>query len=142
MRARAGGLAIVALVCACSALAPTAATAARLGTADSRAIGRLVTAFVLLISQFFDFRVGTAATTFAARRLEEGDARGAAAVFRLSYAVDLLTGIGGFVVVAVAGLLAGPHVAGHSGGNHAALEPLAAWSLDSCRYEGVVYLMI
>ena len=81
------------------------------------AYGRLaiVLSFVVLIGQFFDVRVGVAATTFGSRKLVAGDLRGAAGVFQLSYLVDGVTGVAGFVVVAGLAPFVGPHLVGNGG---------------------------
>src|SRR5437660_4903538 len=52
----------------------------------------LVIAFVTLVGQFFDVRVGIAATTIGARYIAR-DVRGAAGIFQYTYLIDLLTGI-------------------------------------------------
>jgi O-antigen/teichoic acid export membrane protein len=79
--------------------------------------GRLaiVISFVMLVGQFFDVRVGAAATTFGARRLGARDAGGATGVFQLSYLIDASTGIIGFAVVAALSPLVGPHLVGDGG---------------------------
>lgn len=71
----------------------------------------LVVALVTLVSQFFNLRVGTAATAFAAPRLHAGDVEGAAGIFQISYVMDVLTGILGFCVVTV-GTVVASRVAG------------------------------
>jgi O-antigen/teichoic acid export membrane protein len=78
--------------------------------------GRLALAigFVTLVGQFFDVRVGAAATTFGARRLEHSP-RDAAGVFQFSYLVDLVTGVLGFVVVAALAPFVGPSLVGEDG---------------------------
>jgi O-antigen/teichoic acid export membrane protein len=79
--------------------------------------GRLALAmsFVVLVGQFFDVRVGSALTTFGMRRLVAGDADGLAAVSRLSYQIDVVTGIAGFGVVAIVAPFVGPHLVGGNG---------------------------
>ena len=79
--------------------------------------GRLaiVISFVLLVGQFFDVRVGAAATMFGARRLQARDQGGATGVFQLSYLIDASTGILGFAVVAALAPLVGPHLVGPGG---------------------------
>jgi O-antigen/teichoic acid export membrane protein len=79
--------------------------------------GRLaiVISFVMLVGQFFDVRVGAAATTFGARRLRARDLSGATGVFQLSYLIDASTGVLGFAVVAALSFLAGPHLVGQGG---------------------------
>lgn len=75
-------------------------------------VGRLalVMSFVALVGRFFDVRVGTASTTFGARRLHANDARGAAGVFQLSYLVDATTGVLSLVIVAALAPVVGPHL--------------------------------
>lgn len=75
----------------------------------------LVIAFVTLVGQFFDVRVGTAATTFGARKLDRSTPRAAAGVFQLSYAIDVLTGVVGFAVVAALSPVVGPSLVGDEG---------------------------
>lgn len=84
-----------------------------LGLAD---YGRLALAigFVTLVGQFFDVRVGAAATTFGAQRLEHSP-RDAAGVFQFSYLIDLATGVLGFVVVASLAPFVGPGLVGEHG---------------------------
>jgi O-antigen/teichoic acid export membrane protein len=79
--------------------------------------GRLaiVISFVMLVGQFFDVRVGAAATMFGARRLRARDVGGATGVFQLSYLIDASTGVLGFAVVAALSPLAGPHLVGRGG---------------------------
>jgi O-antigen/teichoic acid export membrane protein len=79
--------------------------------------GRLALAmsFVVLVGQFFDMRIGAAATTFAARRLAAHDLSGAAGVFQLSYMIDASTGVLGFAVVAALSPVVGPHLIGGNG---------------------------
>lgn len=78
--------------------------------------GRLsiVIAFVVLVSQFFDVRVGVAATTFGAAKLR-ADPPSARGVFQLTYLIDGLTGLVAFVVVASLSWLVGPSLVGHDG---------------------------
>lgn len=75
----------------------------------------LVMSFVVLVGQFFDVRVGSAATTFGARRLQARDLGGATGVFQLSYLVDGTTGVLGFAVVAALAPFVGPHLVGAGG---------------------------
>lgn len=75
----------------------------------------LVLAFVLLVGQIFDVRLGPAMTTFGARKLAAGDSRGAVGTFQLSYVVDGATGLLGFAVVAVLAPLVGPRLVGEDG---------------------------
>jgi O-antigen/teichoic acid export membrane protein len=75
----------------------------------------LVLSFVLLVGQFFDVRVGVAATTFGSRTLVAGDLVGAAGIFQLSYLIDAGTGILGFAVVAALAPFVGPHLIGAQG---------------------------
>jgi O-antigen/teichoic acid export membrane protein len=77
----------------------------------------LVMSFVVLVGQFFDVRVGTASTTFGARRFHEADFRGAAGVFQLSYLMDAATGVLGFAVVAALAPVVGPHLVHNDGTN-------------------------
>ena len=77
----------------------------------------LVMSFVVLVGQFFDVRVGTASTTFGARRLHQADSGGAAGVFQLSYLVDAVTGVLGFAVVAALAPVVGPHFVHNNGTN-------------------------
>ena len=74
----------------------------------------LVVAFVALVGQLFDVRIGAAATTFGARRLAHS-VRAAAGVFQLTYVVDLVTGVVGFTVVALLAPLVGPRLIGDGG---------------------------
>jgi O-antigen/teichoic acid export membrane protein len=80
-------------------------------------LGRLALAmsFVVLVGQFFDVRVGAAATRFGAERLVRRDIAGLAGVFQLSYLVDAVTGVLGFVVVAGFAPLVGPRLVGANG---------------------------
>jgi O-antigen/teichoic acid export membrane protein len=75
----------------------------------------LVMSFVVLVGQFFDVRIGAAATTFGANRLHEHDIEGAAGVFQLAYLVDLCTGAVAFALVAGLAPLAGGHLVGNRG---------------------------
>src|SRR5438270_6645118 len=74
--------------------------------------GRLAVtmSFVVLVGQFFDVRVGTAATRFGAGRLADRDVKGLLRVFQLSYLIDSLTGVLGFVVVAGLAPIVGPRL--------------------------------
>lgn len=74
----------------------------------------LVVSFVVLVGQFFDVRVGGAATIFGARALGH-NARRAAGVFQLSFAVDASTGVLGFLVVAGLAFAVGPGLVGAGG---------------------------
>jgi O-antigen/teichoic acid export membrane protein len=75
----------------------------------------LLLSFVVLVGQFFDLRVGAAATTFGARRLHKGDLGGAAGAFQLSYLIDGSTGLLGFGVVAALSPFVGPRLVGGDG---------------------------
>ena len=75
----------------------------------------LVISFVMLVGQFFDVRVGAAATTFGAQRLQARDLAGATGVFQLSYLIDASTGILGFAVVAALAPLVGANLVGQGG---------------------------
>lgn len=78
--------------------------------------GRLALAigFVILVGQFFDVRVGAAATTFGAERLQRSTTA-AVGVFQLSYLIDLTTGVLGFLVVAGLAPFVGPALIGDGG---------------------------
>jgi O-antigen/teichoic acid export membrane protein len=90
-----------------------------------REYGRLalVVAFVTLVGQFFDVRVGTAATTFGAAKVQS-DMRAAAGVFQLSYVVDFVTGVIGFAFVLLLAPLVGPGLVGRGGTGLIALYAL------------------
>jgi O-antigen/teichoic acid export membrane protein len=75
----------------------------------------LVLSFVVLVGQFFDVRVGTAATTFGARRLTARDLPGVAGVVQFSYLIDATTGVLGFAVVAMLSPVVGPNLIGENG---------------------------
>jgi O-antigen/teichoic acid export membrane protein len=75
----------------------------------------LVMSFVVLVGQFFDVRVGTAETTFGAGRIASKDWAGATSVFRVGYVIDAVTGVLGFVIVAVAAPFVGPWLIGDEG---------------------------
>jgi O-antigen/teichoic acid export membrane protein len=79
--------------------------------------GRLALAmsFVILVGQFFDLRVGAAATKFGSARLAAGEIEGFAGVLQLSYLLDGLTGVAGFAVVAGLAPLVGPSLIGDNG---------------------------
>lgn len=79
--------------------------------------GRLaiVMSFVVLVGQFFDVRVGSAATMFGARRLRARDLSGTTGVFQFSYLIDASTGILGFAVVAALAPFVGPRLLGGGG---------------------------
>jgi O-antigen/teichoic acid export membrane protein len=74
----------------------------------------VVVAFVVLVTQFFDVRVGVAATTLGARELRR-DPRRAAGIFQLSYVIDAVTGVLGFVVVVGLSFVVGPGLVGGNG---------------------------
>lgn len=74
----------------------------------------LVVAFVVLVGQFFDVRVGAAATVFGARWLQRS-IRGAAGIFQFTYLIDVVTGIAGFVVVVALAPFVGPPLIGGGG---------------------------
>jgi O-antigen/teichoic acid export membrane protein len=78
--------------------------------------GRLAIAiaFVVLVGQFFDLRVGVATTIAAAKHIHR-DPHRAAGVFHLSYLVDASTGLLGFVVVAALAPFVGPSLIGPGG---------------------------
>jgi O-antigen/teichoic acid export membrane protein len=71
-------------------------------------------AFVMLVTQFFDVRVGVAATTLGARELHRGPRR-AAGIFQLSYLIDTVTGLLGFTVVVALSFVVGPGLVGGNG---------------------------
>jgi O-antigen/teichoic acid export membrane protein/predicted O-methyltransferase YrrM len=71
-------------------------------------------AFVVIVGQFFDLRVGVATTVAAARHIDE-DPRRAAGVFQMSYLVDSSTGLLGFAVVAFLAPFVGPSLVGSGG---------------------------
>lgn len=75
----------------------------------------LVMSVVVLVGQFFDVRVGTAETTFGAGKLAARDWDGMSAVFRFGYAVDAVTGVAAFVIVAVTSVVVGPALVGEGG---------------------------
>jgi O-antigen/teichoic acid export membrane protein len=74
----------------------------------------VVVAFAMLVGQFFDVRVGVAATTLGATELRR-DARRAAGIFQLSYLIDTVTGLLGFVVVVGLAFVVGPGLVGGNG---------------------------
>ena len=74
----------------------------------------VVVAFVMLVTRFFDVRVGVAATTLGARQLDR-DPRRAAGIFQLSYLIDAVTGLLGFTLVAALSLVVGPGLVGDNG---------------------------
>lgn len=80
-----------------------------------REFGRLTLAlaFVTLVQQFFDFRVGPATVTFGAQAGD--DPRAAAAVIQFGYLVDGATGVLGFLTVAALSPLVGPSLIGDQG---------------------------
>jgi O-antigen/teichoic acid export membrane protein len=81
----------------------------------------LVTSFVMLVNQFFDVRVSETTIKFGAEYLVRGDELRAAAIIKLSYLVDLSTGVLAFVVVLVSGPWAAANIL-HDG----SLAPLIA----------------
>lgn len=74
----------------------------------------LVIASVSLASGFFDVRMTTATTAFAAPKMSS-DLRSAAGIFQFSYLVDGLAGLLGFAVVLVLAPFVGPHLAATHG---------------------------
>ena len=74
----------------------------------------LAIAFVVLVGQLFDLRVGVATTIIGAEQLHRDDRR-AAGVFQLSYVVDAGTGVLGFATVAVLAPFVGPALLGDGG---------------------------
>jgi O-antigen/teichoic acid export membrane protein len=74
----------------------------------------VVVAFAMLVGQFFDVRVGVAATTLGATELRR-DARRAAGIFQLSYLIDTVTGLLGFAVVVALSFVVGPGLVGGNG---------------------------
>lgn len=74
----------------------------------------VVVAFVMLVTQFFDVRVGVAATTLGAQELDR-DPRRAAGIFQLSYLIDVVTGLLGFAVVVALSFVVGPGLVGGNG---------------------------
>jgi O-antigen/teichoic acid export membrane protein len=74
----------------------------------------LAVALVVLIGQFFDFRVGVVATTVGAQELRV-DRRRAAGAFQVSYFLDAVTGVVGFLVVLAAGIFIAPGLVGDDG---------------------------
>jgi O-antigen/teichoic acid export membrane protein len=99
--------------------------------------GRLAVAiaFVVLVGQFFDLRVGVATTIVGAKHLHRDDER-AAGVFQLSYLVDGLTGIVGFAVVLVLAPVVGQDLVGKGGVTLIALYALVllAQTLDESSF--------
>jgi O-antigen/teichoic acid export membrane protein len=75
----------------------------------------LAMSFVLLIGQFFDVRVGAAATTFGAGRIAARDVPGLSCVIQFSYLIDASTGLLGFAVVAALAPFVGPHLIADNG---------------------------
>jgi O-antigen/teichoic acid export membrane protein len=116
-----GGLAsdagYVAVWQASSGLAQLAQIALVTHTLGLHQYGRLsiVIALAMLVSQFFDVRVGVAATTFGAAKLRT-DPAGARGVFQLTYLIDALTGLIAFAVVAGLAWVVGPDLVGEHGG--------------------------
>ncbi|MEK6328613.1 MAG: oligosaccharide flippase family protein, partial [Actinomycetota bacterium] len=74
----------------------------------------VLVAFVMLVTQFFDVRVGVAATTLGARELHR-DPRRAAGIFQLSYLIDAVTGLLGFALVVALSFVVGPGLVGGNG---------------------------
>lgn len=72
----------------------------------------LVMSFVVLVGQFFDVRVGVAATTFGAGPVLERNWARAAGVFRFTYAIDGTTGLAAFGVVLALAPFVGPALVG------------------------------
>jgi hypothetical protein len=85
----------------------------------------VIIAFVVLVGQFFDVRVGAAVTTFGARRFECSPAA-ALGVFEFGYLVDFAAGVLGFVVVAALAPLVGPALVGGDGTNLTVLYALTS----------------
>ena len=75
----------------------------------------LVMSFVVVVGQFFDVRVGTAATRFGAGRLAAGDVEGLSGLLQLSFLIDVLTGVLGFLFVAALAPFVGPPLVGGNG---------------------------
>jgi PST family polysaccharide transporter len=92
------------------------------------AFGRLALAmsFVVLVGQFFDVRVGTAATKYGAERLADRDVEGLAGLLQLSYLIDFLAGLLSFTIILALAPLVGPRLVG---GNGATLVVLYALTL-------------
>jgi O-antigen/teichoic acid export membrane protein len=78
--------------------------------------GRLaiVIAFVTIVGQLFDVRVGVAATTLGSDALRRGGAH-AAGTFQLFYLIDAATGLLGFAVAVALAPLVGPWLIGAHG---------------------------
>jgi O-antigen/teichoic acid export membrane protein len=116
-----GGLAsdagYVAIWQAASAIAQLGQIALITHTLGLYEYGRLsiVIALTVLVSQFFDVRVGVAATTFGAAKLRT-DPPAARGVFQLTYLIDGFTGLVAFAVVAGLSWVVGPSLVGAKGG--------------------------
>jgi O-antigen/teichoic acid export membrane protein len=78
--------------------------------------GRLaiVIAFVTIVGQLFDVRVGVAATTLGSDALRRGGAD-AAGTFQLVYLIDAVTGLLGFIVAVALAPIVGPWLVGPDG---------------------------
>jgi O-antigen/teichoic acid export membrane protein len=76
----------------------------------------LATSFVFFVGQFFDLRVGAAATAFGGRWIDRDPAK-AAGVFQLTFIVDVVTGVAGFLVVLALTPLIGDRIVGTSEGS-------------------------
>jgi O-antigen/teichoic acid export membrane protein len=74
----------------------------------------VVVSFVTLVAEFFDVRVGVAATTLGAQELQR-DSQRAAGVFQLTYLIDAVTGVIGFAVVIPLAFVVGPGLVGDNG---------------------------
>ena len=74
----------------------------------------MVVSLVTLVGEFFDVRVGVAATTLGAQELQR-DSQRAAGVFQLSYLIDAVTGVIGFAVVIPLAFVVGPGLVGDNG---------------------------
>jgi O-antigen/teichoic acid export membrane protein len=74
----------------------------------------LTVAFVAIVSKFFDVDVAKATISIGARYIRS-DTRAAAGIFQLSYLVDGVLGVAGFVVVAALAPFAGPRLVGSEG---------------------------
>ena len=77
----------------------------------------LVVACVAVVGEFFKLRVGYAATAFGAEAIR-GDSHRAAGVFQLTFLVDLVSGIAGFLVVLALAPLVGSDLTGGGGNEH------------------------
>src|SRR3954447_13548355 len=72
-------------------------------------------AFVTLVGQFFDLRVGIATIALSTPKVESGDYRGAAGIFQASYLVAFAMGLVSFVIVAAIAPFVGPSLVGPGG---------------------------